>query len=197
MGRYIRQTNKGNWGPDQLKDAIKAIKKGKKIRECSKIYKIPESTLRRRLKDNKLDSPILGVSPVFTPEQEQKLVEYLRNVSAWFDGLSSIQCRRIAYDTAEKFKIKHKFSTRDKVAGKDWFHGFLKRNPGFSIRKPELEGMKGIQQFYKREFDKFFDNLNSLVEKYEFSAARIYNVQETEIFTVKVLMILYHLLQYS
>ncbi|XP_008215689.1 uncharacterized protein LOC100680043 isoform X1 [Nasonia vitripennis] len=186
MGRYIRQTTKGNWNPDQLKNAVEAVKKGKKIRACAKKYKIPESTLRRRMKENNLDSPIMGVSTTFTPEQERIIVEYLKNVSGWFRGLNSIQCRKIAFDTAEKLKIKHKFNKKQKIAGKDWFCGFLKRNPDFSIRKPDVQSNEQFQQFYKKELNKFYHDLNLIIEKYEFSPDRIYNVQETEIYTVKV-----------
>lgn len=188
MGRYARKTTHGTWDSQQLQAAIVAVNDGKSIRASAAIYKIPESSLRRRMKTNKLSTPVMGISTTFTPSQEQLFADYLTNLSNTFFGLTATQCRRIAYEIAEKLKLNHKFNANKRLAGKEWLQGFLKRNPQFSVRKPEVASAVRSTEFHKTEVTKFFSNLQVLIAQYKFSPNRIYNVHETEVFTVQVLL---------
>ncbi|CAH1974021.1 unnamed protein product [Acanthoscelides obtectus] len=101
-----------------------------------------------------------------------------------FYGISSVELRRLVFEYAEKNCIPHQFNKSAKLAGQDWFNGFLKRNLRISIRKPEATSMSRITAFNK-EVDLFFYNHNCEMDKYEFTASRIYNFDETGISTVQ------------
>src|SRR5258705_11487258 len=64
-------------------------------------------------------------------------------------------------------------------------YGFLKRNTHPSVRKPEATSINRIAGFNKREVDIFYANLASLIERHNYSSAKIYNVDETGINVVQ------------
>jgi len=41
---------------------------------------------------------------------------------------------RFAYDLAEKSSIYHRFNKEERMAGKDFFFAFKKRNPDLALR---------------------------------------------------------------
>jgi hypothetical protein len=41
----------------------------------------------------------------------------------------------------------------------DWLNGFMKRNPGISLRKPEPTSMNRITAFNKEEVHIFYTNI--------------------------------------
>lgn len=51
-----------------------------------------------------------------------------------FYGLTTKRLREIAYDFAEKNNRPHRFNKEEKLAGKEWLRGFLKRHPELSLR---------------------------------------------------------------
>ena len=52
-------------------------------------------------------------------------------------GLSSLDIRRLGYEIAEKMKVTHISNKEKKTAGKDWFHGFMRRHPQLTVRLPQ------------------------------------------------------------
>jgi len=130
---WHRSTDKGNWTEENLLGAIKSYAEGNSIRSASKRFNIPYSTLQERIKKGVTKNPHLGRNATFTPEQETELANRVKLLA----DITPNEIRRAAYDYAEKNKIPHRFSEHSKRAGKDWFRGFLKRNPCISVRKPE------------------------------------------------------------
>lgn len=82
-------------------------------------------------------APHLGRKPIFNKKQEDTLADYLIHMTNIFDGLDTIQFRKVAFKCVEKLKIPHNFNKEAKLAGPDWPEGFLRRNPRVSIQKPE------------------------------------------------------------
>lgn len=74
-----------------------------------------------------------------------------------YDGPRGL--RKAAFEYAERNKMKHPFNTVKKEAGKDWFYGFLKRNPEISIRVPEATSINRITAFNVSEMH-IFEYLN-------------------------------------
>ncbi|XP_014211961.1 uncharacterized protein LOC106641896, partial [Copidosoma floridanum] len=66
-----------------------------------------------------------------------------------------------------------------RMAGKDWFSSFMKRNAELSLRKPEPTSAARVNAFNRSTFQSLFDLLDYLYKKYEFSATEIFNVYET------------------
>lgn len=180
-----RATAKGKWSSEQLNAAVRAVKNGRKIREVSRAFGIPESSLRTRMKKGQFDGARLGRKPVFTHEQEVALVSHAITLSNLFYGLTMTELRRLAHEFASRNGIPNTFSSTTKLAGYDWAENFLKRNPEVSLRKPELTSQARIKGFNRDAAKLFFQNLEIVQNKYEFHPCRIFNVDETGITTVQ------------
>ncbi|XP_037040649.1 tigger transposable element-derived protein 6-like [Bradysia coprophila] len=96
-----------------------------------------------------------------------------------FFGLTKLELRKAVFDYAEKKGIPHRFSKVNKLAGKDWLEGFMKRHHGISIRKPEATSINRIKAFNKVEVHRFYKNLEEVMSQYNFQADRIFNFDET------------------
>lgn len=177
--KYERKTKIGAWSPNQLQNAVDEIRQGMSIRSASVSFDIPYSTLRERIVKQKNNAPRLGMKAVFNPEQEKLMAEHLFKMAQMFYGLTRMELRRAAYVYAEKNGIPHRFNKVKELAGTDWLNGFLKRNEGVRVRKPEATSINRIKAFNRDEVKVFYDNLEEVMSKYNFQPDRIYNFDET------------------
>ncbi|XP_055526485.1 uncharacterized protein LOC129719107 [Wyeomyia smithii] len=90
----------------------------------------------------------------------------------------------MAFDLAEKNKLNHPFNREARLAGCDWFYGFLKRNPTVSMRSPEGTSAARARAFNKPSVDQFFNVLENKLYTTSYKPSQIYNVDETGVFTV-------------
>lgn len=188
MGRiYNRQTSKADWTAERMHAAIIAIQSGKKIREVSRTFNIPESTIRDRLKNSNLSSPKLGRKSTFSFEVEQEFAKHIIKLAKYFYGITPIELRRLAYDYAISNNIENRFSKETKLAGYDWLKLFLKRNPGISLRTPEGTSLNRVTSFNETNVKIFYNNLEATMDKYELhnKPTHIYNVDESGFTTVQ------------
>ncbi|KAJ8891838.1 hypothetical protein PR048_004392 [Dryococelus australis] len=119
-----------------------------------------------------------NVKCIFTPEQENELVDYITILESRLFGLTTKNIRHRAYNLAEKNHLKHTFSHENKCASLDWLGRFLKRHQGLTLRKPEATSASQAMGFKKTAVAKFFEILTSCFQRYNFSPERIYNVDE-------------------
>ena len=150
-----RTTDKGKWSEKDLLLAAEDVNAGKSIRKTAKDHSIPFSTLQERLKLSMLSNPSMGRKPIFTPEQENGIVQHVKALAQVYYGLTPLQLRKAVHAYAEKLNIPHPFSKETKLAGKDWLEGFLKRNPTLSVRKPEPTSLNRLNGFNKAEVKLF------------------------------------------
>lgn len=120
----------------ELENAIDEIKEGASIRKISIKYGIDRSTLRRyKLDENKIHkfedkNSQYKASQVFTIAEEKLLVNYLLSCSKMHYGLTRKQAMQLAFEFAAMNSKKFPDSwTTNNSAGKDWFRGYLCRNP--------------------------------------------------------------------
>jgi hypothetical protein len=169
-----------------MKRAINAVKDvGLGVRKAASQFNVPYSTLWDKLKQGTSTSR-MGRRTVFTKEIESEIANHVKMLANMFYGLTKLELRRTCYEFAEKNSIKHPFNTVTKLAGKDWYYGFLRRNNDMSLRKPEPTSLNRINAFNKTDVQKFFTNLEAVYEKYKFTPEKIYNVDETGITNVHV-----------
>lgn len=181
---------------EELRDAAdRVMKGGKNISSAALEHGIKRTTLSnyiqrmKSLGDNPLNEvPEVGYKTprkVFSEHQEETLKDYLIKMSAIFHGCSPKEVRRLAYGCATKFHIKMPATwERDKLAGKDWLTKFLKRNSELSIRMPEATSLSRAASFNVPNVTGYFEKLSTVMEKYNFTASRIWNVDETGVPTV-------------
>lgn len=125
-----------------------------------------------------------GHKPVFTKEEERQLQAYCVKMDQLYHGLTMKHLRSIAFEMADMKSIVHPFDRDMKLAGVDWAQGFLKRNPGLSLRSPEPISLARAAAFTKENCQTFFDLLRDLMNHHHFEAHQIYNVDETGVSTV-------------
>lgn len=92
-----------------------------------------------------------------------------------------IVIRQLAYQFAEKLKLKHNFNNESKMAGSQWLKSFLERNSEISVRQAEglsIERAKGLN---RREVANFFELLTSVLTENNLldKPDRIFNMDET------------------
>lgn len=129
-------TGRVRWTQDSLLKALELVQNGTNIRRAAQLTNVPSSTLQTRLKTMNFKTPQLGRNPIFSKQQEDDLVTYVRFFSKIFYGCTGMQIRKVAYEYAEMYQIPHLFNKNLKMAGKDWLHCFLRRN-GICLRKTE------------------------------------------------------------
>ncbi|XP_045778142.1 uncharacterized protein LOC123876058 [Maniola jurtina] len=186
----------GNHTKEQMKEALQEIESGKKIRAVARDKRIPFSTLQRyavKVKASKSTEnvklvPNYDVNRVFTDEQEQALTEYYKNCALMFYGLTTKDCRKVAYEMAVINKIKMPQSwIVNQMAGIDWLKSFRKRHNELSLRKPEACSLARATAFNKETVKVFFDNLQEVYKRHSAFAdgTRVYNLDETATVTVQ------------
>ena len=72
----------------------------------------------------------------------EELVQYILIASSMYQGLSSKEIRKLAYQlaTANSQRIVNSW-IENKLAGADWSSGFMKRHLTLSLRKPEATSL--------------------------------------------------------
>lgn len=130
------------------------------IRRASVTYSIPKTCIIRRLKNPeiKMEPRNDSYKTVFTPDQEATLVRHILDLEKRFYGITAIDCRRLAFELAERLNISHPFKKEKKMAGPDWFACFKKRHDELSIRTPEATSIARAAGFNKPQVSRFFFN---------------------------------------
>lgn len=91
--------------------------------------------------------------------------------------------KKLAYEFAKANEIKYPASwNNNKMAGANWLASFRKRHKNLSLRKPENTSAARSFGFNKTAVNDFFQNLENIYRKYNFTADRIFNYDESGIF---------------
>lgn len=189
---YRRKTERGSWNEEAMKSAIKEVINGRMgYFKAANQFQVPQTTLERKVKKIKSESKEvesfdvncrLGpYKTVFSPEEEEQLVNYIKNMESRLFGLTGNDVKRLAYQLAVRNNKQHNFNQNKESAGKDWLRGFLQRNPSLSFRKPEQTSAARAMAFNKVNVSNFFNLLGGLYDQHKFTPDRIYNTDESGI----------------
>ncbi|XP_023011872.2 uncharacterized protein [Leptinotarsa decemlineata] len=178
------------WDKDSMAQAILAIQEKKMgFLKASKTFGVPKTTLIRL--SQKSNMPLkevinikLGRKATLPPELETDLADYVLHMEESGFGLTRRDIKLLAYQLAEKNNLTHKFSKENQLAGKTWLRLFLKRHPELSFRRPTGTSIARLKGFNKENVDEFFKLLEEAMEKHNYLANNIYNVDETGITVV-------------
>ena len=190
MGRtYKRHTDRQSWSETAMSNAIAAVNAGHMgTLKAAKQFGVPRTTVQRLAKQS--NGPVLvkkhlgSKIPVFPESMERELVDHIKALDERYFGFSTAELRKVAYQFAERNNIPHPFNDQKQEAGKDWLSTFLSRYPELSLRTPENTSLARASAFNRVSVNKYFDLLESEVDKHKFTPDRMYNVDETGITTV-------------
>nr|CAI5839174.1 unnamed protein product [Callosobruchus analis] len=137
---YNRKGNcsRGMWRLEDLNSAMEAVQSARiGVNEAARQFKVPCTTLRRKLKSGGTKTNRLGPPAVLGDENEKKNVAHIIKMQNRGFAPTRSMVRSMAYHLAEQLKIKHSFNKENEKAGFDWLKSFLRRNPHLSVRKSE------------------------------------------------------------
>lgn len=191
MRTYKKKTERGTtYSQEIIDDAVDRVRNGNSIRSVAKDLQICHVTLSRYVKKSETDGKLASVGyskrPVFSKDQADGLVEYLKHASKIYFGLSPKEVRKLAFECAVAYGIDFPESWRkNQCAGEDWLTNFLKVNKDLSIRTPEATSLQRAINFNKTNVSAFFDKLGEVRDRYGFTTANIWNLDETGVTTVQ------------
>lgn len=111
--------------------------------------------------------------------QEEEFKKYLLKASDIYYGLSKREVIQFAYQYAKVLGIKYPEQwDAHKEASKDWYHGFMHRNPQLSLRRPDQISANRAKGFNAESVKRFYDNLMKVLPD-NFPKERVWNMDET------------------
>ena len=171
-----------------MKLAISAVqKKEMSLRQAAAAYSVPKDSLNRRVKgklkslsEEEIHKNVLGrYRAILSHEQEKELEDYIIKMDAAFYGLSINDIRTVVFEYCQKNNIKNNFNSDNKMAGRDFVAGFLKRYPRLSLRKPEAVSINRVFGLNRTSINIYFDNLKTVLDQYQFQPHEIFNCDES------------------
>lgn len=193
----IRKTEKGTKPIATYEEGYKeVVENGNSIRSAAEKVGVHYVSLSRFIKKKKKPMEEESASPVtmgyrcvrrvFNEEQEKSMVDYIIKTANIFFGLSPIEIRRLAFQLAQKYSLHMPDKWKENnLAGEDWFLGFMKRNPEISIRVGQATSLSRDTSFNITNVNLFYDNSPKVLDRHNFEAKDIYNIDETGVTTVQ------------
>lgn len=171
---------------DALQAAARAIQNDNiSVRTASKNFEVSRSTLKRYLTKLNQNIPYksyenCAVRKVFSEDEEKSLCEYVITASQMHYGLTRRDLQVLAYDFAKANNKRIPVSWENKQrAGKQWYLDFVKRRDTINLRKPQATSLTRSTSFNKHNVFTFFEKLNDVLQKNQFTADKIYNLDES------------------
>lgn len=167
------------YSAENLRLAINGVKNGEKCARMSRIYKIPESTLRAKLKLFCDPNKKPGRQTVLSNEEEKELVDWIIECGRYGCPVTKDEL----LDSVEHICIadKRKNNFINNRPGEKFYKRFLRDHPEISRRVPEkinLNRAKVTEQSLKKWHDEVLQTLiaENLVN---IDSSRIFNSDET------------------
>ena len=128
-----------------------------------------------------------GRPTILTSEMENDLLTHILLMEKMLFGLSKVTLQERAFQMAAKNNapLFHLFNNEKKLAGQKWFRKFLTQHPQLSLKNHEPTSIARAAGFNKPSVHRFFDILESVIDKYRFDATTIFNMDETSLSTVQ------------
>lgn len=190
----VRPKQRQKWEEEDLKKAIEQVKLGKmSLRVAGEHFSVPKSTIERRLKSLNEGrevqmKPSLGnlkaFPRTFNDEQERILHDHVKNLDSQLMPLNKTEFLKLAYQFADKLKIKHRFNKTKNMAGKNFYYDFMTRHADLRLRTAESTSLQRAAGFNKEQVDRFYRMLTDLMVKYNFGPSKIFNADETGVSSV-------------
>ncbi|KAJ8912432.1 hypothetical protein NQ315_006098 [Exocentrus adspersus] len=167
---------------DNLKTAIDdVLQREFSVGKAARNNSVSKTTLLRHLKAHKslnneefLYTSNIKCKQVFSAQEETLLADYTLMASKLHYGLSKEALAKLAYQfgVANNKNMPPKWLEKEKAGNEG-------RKILISLRKPEATSLSRATSFNKANVSAFFKNLNSCLDRFQFSPDRVYNLDET------------------
>ena len=165
-----------------LQRAFDATLKGMSVYRASRLYLVPESTLRDRTRGKVDMEPVIGFDTIFNAKEEEHLVEHVTYMASIGYGYNKVGIQHMARDYAVSLG---KLPKSENSLSNCWFYGFLKRWPELTVAKPQKLSLLRARDTSKEKLDCYYKELSSIMFTHNLNdhPERIFNVDETGINT--------------
>jgi hypothetical protein len=158
---------------ERIRLALQALKCPQElsVRRAAVVYKVPETTLRRRRAGTQSTRDTHPKSSALTKAEEQTLVQYIKKLDA--QGLAPTL--RWVEDMANQLR-----AARDaKPVGPHWASNFVKREPGLKSRMTRQRDRQRVLCSDPAVIRPWFDLVQNVKAKYGIQDEDTYNFDET------------------
>ena len=123
---------------------------------------------------------------VFNSEQEDHISAYAIKITEMFYGLPTTEFRRLVYCYAVACGSTAIPSAweEEQMSTRDWYYAFIARHPELTLKIPEGMSIARAVAFNRVSVNIFFSAYTEAMKKYQFTPDRIFNLDETSLFTV-------------
>ena len=180
-GRVQHKRN-GNWTDAQLEKVLSAITDdGMKIREASRLYNIPTTSLRNHLWGT-TPRRHRGICPTLKHDEELKLVEFI------------FKMQEIGYPlTPTDLRVKVAQATQHRqtpwsatgLPGSGWLRSFRRRHPEISLRKSQELADARAKNMCPATVNGFYANLEYLYDLHKYPESHMWNCDESGVQAAK------------
>ncbi|KAJ8301136.1 hypothetical protein KUTeg_020123 [Tegillarca granosa] len=179
----FNQAKYRQWSPTAMLNAMQAIKdKNVSVRKAAKLYDVPLTTLRDRVDGRcSVETVKSGPEPLFSQEEEVRLVNFVSYMASLGYGLSRTHVLEVASDLAIYLGKRD----RHHPLSMYWFYDFMGRWPELHVVKPRGLTAVRAQSASPKVIDRYFVELKSTLTKYNLldKPQSIYNLDEKGIST--------------
>ncbi|XP_060608620.1 uncharacterized protein LOC132760626 [Ruditapes philippinarum] len=158
------------------------VSNGMSVYRASRVYHVPESTLRDRTRHNVTLEARPGPETLLSSLEEDKLAQHIKYMASIGYGYTMTNVRFMAADYAR--------SMGKKVVAKDglstvWYYSFMKRNPDLKAVKPQKLDLARAKGASEEKINNYFKKLKNILDDNDLinSPERIYNIDETGVST--------------
>jgi hypothetical protein len=131
-----------------MKNINRCLDAGERKRSIAEDMKVPESTLRKRLRMGTVPTSLGRFKATSSNEEEKELAEYCKDLDAKFYGLTIRMLKELAFEYAQQNEIAHRFNNVKKTAGKDWMIRFCKtQNLSDFLKNVALGEIQALKKF--------------------------------------------------
>ena len=133
------------------------------VSKAAKLYGVPDQTLRDRVTGHiSIDTLKSGRSPIFSLDEEVKLVGHLQAVAKYGYGYT----RQEVVDIASDYSVQLGKRVSDNPLTINWFRGFIQRWPELHVIRPRALELQRAKCTSASVIDKYFDELDQVLTKY-------------------------------
>lgn len=152
------------------------------LRNIAKSWRVPKSTLARRVKAPQLGLEHASGRPtVFNEAAEDELATVILDLARRGFPLSEIQIRKLATQFANANNLQVFSQKKENQAGYYWFKGFMRRHPELCVKRAEGLSAARSGAMNKTNIDNWFAEYKQLVDRLNISdlPSHIWNLDES------------------